>query len=209
MSYKSRDIPLFLTLVMVLWMIVDYFLNIPPLSSAAGTARDYIAVVAAFAIGLGIISLLRLHLSRISEKGKDWFYSCWLVCAMAIMIVTGVFGGRENPVFSFVFSNIIAPSGSTMYALLAFFIASAAYRAFRARNLEAGLLLVCGVFVMLMNAPVGPATWSGIPAIGNWIMGTPNTAGMRGIIIGIALGAIGIGIRILLGLERTYIKGGG
>tara|TARA_Y100001970_G_scaffold41940_1_gene52143 strand:- start:45132 stop:46328 length:1197 start_codon:yes stop_codon:yes gene_type:complete len=62
---------------------------------------------------------------------------------------------NERSIFYWVFNNIYLPLGATMFALLAFFVASASYRAFRIRNFEATLLLISGVLLMLGRVPVG------------------------------------------------------
>jgi hypothetical protein len=93
-----------------------------------------------------------------------------------------------------------------MYSLLAFFITSAAFRAFRARNKEAVLLLVAAVLVMLGRVPIGSAIWSGFPDVTEWIMSFPNAAAKRGIRLGIDLGLISMALRMILGIERSYMQ---
>jgi len=94
--------------------------------------------------------------------------------------------------------------------MLAFYIASAAYRAFRARNAEATLLLLTAVLVMLWRVPMGEAFLRlfsvNLPDyINTYIMNGFNVSVQRGIIIGAALGAASMSLRIILGIERTYM----
>ena len=63
--------------------------------------------------------------------------------------------GVKDTLFSRLFNSIIDPLESTMFALLAFFVASASYRAFRIRNFEASLLLASGILVMIGAVPFG------------------------------------------------------
>jgi hypothetical protein len=106
----------------------------------------------------------------------------------------------------YLYTYSIVPLQATMFALLAFFIASASYRAFRARNLVATLLLVSAVIVMLGRVPIGAAISSFFPAAQEWIMDWPQLAAKRGIQIGAALGAVSMALRIILGIERSYLS---
>ncbi len=116
--------------------------------------------------------------------------------------------------FQWIFHNIYAPLSSTMFALLAFFIASAAFRAFRARSKEAALLLAAGFIVMLGQVPVGNYLTSWLPEawqmsdLADWIMMYPNMASQRAIMIGVAFGVVSTALKIILGMERGYLGGG-
>jgi hypothetical protein len=92
---------------------------------------------------------------------------------------------------------------------LAFYVASAAYRAFRARNLEATILLIAAIVVMMGRIPFGDMLTGGnMTPVSEWLMDKPNAAAQRGIIIGAALGAASMSIRVILGIETTYLGKG-
>jgi hypothetical protein len=95
-----------------------------------------------------------------------------------------------------------------MFALLAFYMASAAYRSFRARSSLAILLLGSAFIVMLGQVPIGEALHSKLPVVSQWIMQVPNTASKRGIDLGITLGALATMLKILTGVERSWMGGG-
>ena len=95
-----------------------------------------------------------------------------------------------------------------MFSLLAFYMASAAYRSFRARNALAALLLGSAFIVMLGQVPIGEAITEKLPLVSQWIMQVPNTASKRGIDIGITLGALATMLKILTGVERSWMGGG-
>ena len=115
--------------------------------------------------------------------------------------------------FMFLYDYIYNPLMSMMFALLAFFVGSASYRAFRARNKEATILLVAAVLVMLGQVPLGDyltgwlPNWLHMSSIAEWIMEVLNKAGQRAIMIGIALGIVSTSLRLILGIERSYLGG--
>lgn len=93
----------------------------------------------------------------------------------------------------------------TMFSLLAFYVASAAYRAFKAKSFDSGMLLFAAFLVMIGRTSIGEAIWPGFSSIASWIMNVPQNAGQRAIQIGAALGLISSSVRILLGLEQSYL----
>lgn len=113
--------------------------------------------------------------------------------------------GREGRVFVWIYDHVFDPCNSTMFALLAFFVASAAFRAFRARNVEAALLLAAAIVVMLGRAPLGRSLDDVFPDLAQWLIDIPNNAGRRAIMMGAAVGAIATGLRVIVGLERSHL----
>jgi hypothetical protein len=113
--------------------------------------------------------------------------------------------GRDGRVFVWIYDHVFDPCNSTMFALLAFFVASAAFRAFRARNAEAALLLAAAILVMLGRAPLGRSISDVFPDFGQWLIDIPNNAGRRAIMMGAAIGAIATALRVIVGLERSHL----
>ncbi len=105
------------------------------------------------------------------------------------------------------YEGILVPCGSTMFAMLAFYMCSAAFRAFRMRNLHAGVLLVSAFIVMLGQIPLATAFIPGLHEFRQWILDVPNLASKRGIMIGVGLGASATSFKILLGIERAWLGG--
>jgi hypothetical protein len=203
-----REIPLILTIVFGWFMILEFFLPSPIIRTVSGSLQEWIIVVAAASVVLGVANVGRIHIHKVTRKEKGWPFSLPLLLGIVLMGGTGlVFGTAPGGFFDFLYMNAYFPMQGTMFALLAFFIASAAYRAFRIRSLEAGLLAVAAVLVMIGRVPVGQAISGHLPSISEWIMNFPNLAAKRAILIGAALGAISTGLKILIGLERSLVGG--
>jgi hypothetical protein len=115
--------------------------------------------------------------------------------------------------FDWVFTWVLQPLMTTTFALLAFYVASAAFRAFRAKNLEATLLLVTALIILFratmfagaVQVPLPGGTVVGMDRIYAFVMSVFNTAGNRAIMIGIALGIASTSLKVLLGIDRSYL----
>ncbi len=208
-----REVPLAITFLTSLIMIVVFFIPHPPFGQMQTVALNWYAIIAGFAMLLGVDSLIHMHYTKIKRKKEGWIYSLALIIGFTIFVISGTVSGirfgsalNQHSSFMYLYSYVIKPLQSTMFALLSFFIASAAYRAFRARNLDATLLLITAVLVMLGRVPIGYQMWHAFPFISKWIMNIPQMAAKRGISIGIALGGIAISLRIMLGIERSYLS---
>jgi hypothetical protein len=114
-------------------------------------------------------------------------------------------GGLESYMYRHFFSFIMIPIQATMFALLAFFIASAAYRAFRARSILATVLLLGALVVMLRFNPFLGPLGEPMAKLADWILNVPNLAAKRAIIMGIGLGMVATALKVILGIERGYM----
>jgi hypothetical protein len=209
-----REIPMIVAFVAGVIIILEFF--VPSLRSVASEIQNWYLVVVAFAILVGAFNLLRMNYMKIRDHRADWPYSIILIIGLFAMAIAGIFFGiDQGTVFDWLFNYLMFPMSSTMFALLAFFVASAAYRAFRARAVDATLLLVAAIVVMLGQVPIGsiwvPEWWPRelVFLTPDWlkdrIMEIFNTAGQRAILIGASLGVVSTSLRILLGIERSYL----
>ena len=208
-----REIPLIITALTGLLIIVSFFVPHEPIGSIQSTFLQWYAIIAGFTMIIGLVSLIRRHIKMVSKRVSGFGYSVILILAMLGTLVVGFYSGIQygdlftpGTPFMWYYDSIFIPLSSTMFSLLAFFIASAAYRAFRARTIEATLLLIAGALVMIGRVPIGNMMWDKFPLIAEWIMEIPQMAAKRGILVGIALGMVVTSLRIILGIERTYLK---
>ncbi len=213
----KREIPILLAMIIGWTMVSEFFF--PGLEGVARTTRDWTLILIAVSQILGVANVGKINLEKVSRRRPDWIYSIVLIVGMTAMLIFGlmptntqgsIFGFRpggidEGTYFNQLYLKIYVPMQATMFSLLAFFIASAAFRAFKIRTVEATLLAVTAVIIMIGRVPIGSAMWEGMPGLTTWIMNVPNLAAKRAILIGAALGAIATGMKIILGLERNYL----
>jgi hypothetical protein len=231
----KRNLPLVVVFVTALMLIIAFFIPHKPFGDLESRFLNWYAIVSGFTFLLGLDSLTRHHLVRVFRRVEGWGYSLVLVLALFATMALGFYSWFkfQSPFalrapFMWLYTYMIIPLQSTMFASLAFFIVSAAYRAFRIRNFAATLLLVAACLVMIGNVPLGGTIWRGIAslvhviipgvdavrfgnleafaAIKDWLMSIATAAAVRGIAIGLALGGIAMSLRIILGIERTYLS---
>lgn len=233
----KQSVPLVITAVGGFVLIAAYF--VPFWQGWGEKATVWFDVLASIAFILGGGNLLKVHLKHVSDRARGWGYSVIVLVSFAITLVVGLWkvgvapspqfpafawSGRysaEGGAFWFLYAYAFTPLTSTIFAMLAFYVASAAFRAFRAKNVEAVLLLGTAFLILLGRTFAGvlltnwidPSVWSGfqyltglrIENLTVYIMSVFTTAGNRAIMIGIALGIVATSLRVLLGLDRSYL----
>jgi len=211
--FLRRQVPFFITVVVALIMIIAYFTPHPTISPVRNKLQDWFMIIAAFTMIVGILSLIKVNIKKIrtASAGSDKIYSLVTLSSLFIMIFFGLLpgaGGINNSVFKFMFNHVMVPLQATMFSLLAFYIASASFRAFRAKSTMATLLLITAFIVMLGRVPFGRfISGPHLSNITEWIMNVVNMAGQRAILIGAALGVMATSVKIVLGIERSHLGG--
>lgn len=202
-----RDLPIWLGFIGGIVVVLNTFFDSAFLREATKRVLEWRVIMAAVALALGGGNMLRIHWKTIAGKRRNWVNSAILISAMTIVFLMGITGGTKTQEYSWMFNNMYSPLGATVFSLNAFYLASACYRAFRMRNGPAAVLLVAGTLVILGKVGIGAMMWSRFPAISDWIMNVPNSAAMRGMSMGAALGMVGVSLRVVLGLERGHLGG--
>jgi hypothetical protein len=221
--FKKR-LPLLLTFIAGMLPILSFFFRAPALLEddptgngvvhLSDTFEQWMVILAAAALLLGVVNVFQVNLKKISNRGQGWPYA---VVFLSALIVTAVFGLWDafahvgntawyaHAAYLWIVEAGFKPLQATMFSLLAFYVASAAFRAFRVRNVEAGVLLAAALLIMLGVNPYIVRMLPFLPDLTQWTLNIPNAAAQRGIIIGAALGAASMALRILIGIERSYL----
>jgi hypothetical protein len=199
------QIPLLIILILGIFMALQFFVPHESSEFIYEYALDWVIIIGVFAMALGLWSLFLIHYNKIQKKTSGWGYSTIAILGLVYMLVVGaIWGIAEGSPFMDFFWYVYTPIQATMFALLAFYIASAAYRAFRVRNILSTILLVAALLLMLRLIPIGPLSVT-IQKLDLWILSVPNLAAKRAIIIGVGLGIVATAIKVVLGIERGYL----
>jgi hypothetical protein len=214
MIFLRRQLPLLITMVTGLVFAAQYYVPHPASEQLLTSVTKWLQIIGGFALVLGITSLFQLHAAKIRRKEPGWGYSLVLYAGIVVTVLVGLWNGGKETIdcamtaFGWIYSYTLVPLQGTMFAILAFFIASAAYRSFRARSREAAVLLAAAVIVMMGRVPLGEYILPITGDLSGWILNVLNAAVRRAILIGVSLGAIALSFKIIFGVERSYLGGG-
>lgn len=203
----SARIPLIVCLVAGLIMFLQYFSAHPIARAMFNQVNDWWQIIFAFTLFVGVAAFINNSMKAIRRGKERPFKTVSLLALISLPLMAIIGGTKIGSPFLWAFDNLQAPMQATVFSLLAFFVASASFRGFRARNLQATILLVAALIVLLGRMPIMAYLSDTIPELTYWIQDYPSMAARRAILIGIGLGSMTTALRVILGLERTYLRG--
>ena len=168
------------------------------------------ATLAAVAFILGIMNLLGVHLRRIANQERDWAYSIFLILSFLVVIAAGAWAayqgdGLGNGALRWIFRMILSPLEAAAASLLIFFMVAAAFRAMRKRPTWPTLIFVLTIILVLLGTvPFPGGIGQVLGEARNWLTQVFAMAGARGMLLGVALGTIATGLRVLVGIDRPH-----
>jgi hypothetical protein len=195
-------------------VLLGYFIRTPFLNMIRIELLQWAVILAAFAILVGIGNLLLVHSSKVRRQQKGSFYSVLLILAMLVTLAVGFLPlPLRTDGLSVLFNAIQLPIEASLMALLAVTLTYAGIRLLRRRlNLLSIIFLATVMLILLGSAPlpfIGEILKiNGVPLLSGilrpWIAQVLAPGGARGILIGVALGTLTTGLRILFGSDRPY-----
>ncbi len=203
--FLGRTLPLLIVLVFGVLGALQYFIPHRISQIFYKTVLAWSIGVSSMAVIMAAISFLRYHFNRVLITPRDSLYSSVALVAFIAMVGFGIFGTDKGSIFYQFYQNVFVPINSTIFSLLAFYMASASYRAFRAKTFESAMLLLAAIIVILGTTALGSSLM--LDKVTIWVMNVPNLAQKRGILIGVGLGATATSLKIILGIEKNWLGG--
>jgi len=187
-------------------LFILYFLKHSSAKSLYLTiTNDYWQIIFAFTLIVGVISFLKVNFNKII-RGEDRPYLLVGVLGMIAMpVLAFMWGIKGDSPFMWVFENVQVPMQATVFSLLAFFVASASLRGFRARSVPAAILLISALIALISRSDVLGYLPQPVHEFSDWFRSFPSMAARRAILIGIGLGSLTTSLRVILGIERTWL----
>jgi hypothetical protein len=215
LKHLFRLILTVLTLSTGVIVLLSFVLDSPVIDLFRGVFVEWTVIVVAFAMILGVFNVLQTHARRI-QSGQGAIYSVILVVAFLAVFIPGIlpadrvpesyreFVGPTGSIVDLIYRYVQRPLQSTLFSLIALFAITAAWRAFRVRNMSSFVMFIASVLVLLGSVDLDVGGWELFTETKRWIMSVPAMAGARGLLLGIALATIVAGARLLVGIDRPY-----
>lgn len=190
-------------------VLLGYFTNLDVFISLRLVLLRWAVLLAAGGLGLGLVNLASVHLAKVSEQEAGWPYSGVLIVFFTFTLALGLFYGPDSPWTLFVFRFIQLPLESSLMALLSIALVVAGVRLVtRRRNALSLVFLLTAILVLLGTGPWPVAPESGlhttITDLRAWVAQVWAAGGARGILLGVAIGAVVTGLRVLMAADRPY-----
>lgn len=203
----NRQIPLIVCFSFGVVMFLQYFSNHTVARTMNLAILDYWQIIFAFTLLLGVVSYIKVNMTKISRGIDRPFLIVGLLGMISMPIMALIWGIKADSPFMWMFENVQAPMASTVFALLAFFVASASFRGFRARSAQASILLGAALIILLSRSNLPIPYAEHLSEFADWIRNYPSMSARRAILIGIGLGSLTTSLRVILGIERTWLGG--
>ncbi|HBA60798.1 MAG TPA: hypothetical protein DCZ92_08260 [Elusimicrobia bacterium] len=219
MTFIKKHIPLALCFIFGVLTLGSYYVPNKASENYLEVMNKWENIVAGFAFLLGLFSLFFSHYNKIRRKVDGWGYSLFVFVGFLIMVIPAItskgiqMDGATLTGLGWNYRFLFNALSGTMFSVLAFYIVSTAYRAFRIKSPQAGVLFAAAFILIVGKVPLGQIMWEktlgwthvGISQIVQWLMEVPVVAGRRGIMMGLAIGGIVTGLKIIFGIERQYM----
>ena len=178
----------------------------PPLANIQTLLLNWAILLTGMAALVGIFNLVSVHTDKVRRQEKGSIYSAVLVIALIVTFTAGIILRPDNSAMQILMNGIIIPVEASLMGLLTISLIYAAIRLLRRRaNMMSVVFLVTAVLLILGSATL---PFGNIPLLGNlvrpWITQILALGGARGILIGVALGTLTTGLRVLFGADRPY-----
>lgn len=199
-----RIIALILAVVTGLIVLVGYF--VPAVAPIQAIFLNWAIILAGAATLVGVLNLILVHGNKVAQREKGGVYSAILLVCLFATFVFGLVLGPDHPGMRLLVNGIIVPVEATLMALLAVTLLYASIRLLRRRTNVMSIVFLGTALLMLIASATLP--FGEIGVLNNflhpWFQHVLAMGGARGILIGVALGTLTTGLRVLLGAERPY-----
>lgn len=198
-------IPLFIATSTGLVTLAGYLFPDTMLAGYRDRLVQWAVIVAAFALIYGASNVLRVHSERILRSEEGWSYSLALLVAASLFWIPPLLSGRSSAMTQATLDYFLTPLAASLAALLVLTLTLSAVRMLLYRRNLSSLLFI-GIVALALLGTTPPLGLEWLSDIRDWLIRVPGMAGIRGLLLGVALGTVITGLRVLLGQDRPHAE---
>jgi hypothetical protein len=201
-TYLTRII----IIVGALSVLVTWYFSAGPINSIRSNLQIWNVNIETFSLFVGLLTVYSGYLDNVRRRGNYWQFHVYSMVLIIVWIIFGTTVGAYSTTYQNIYIKVKGNITVAMLGQLGFYVMSGAYRTFRIRNFRTALFALCTTVIMAMNSPFVARIYPDIGLIIRWFLQNPSSAGARAVLITNGLGAIILGVRILLGVEKGALR---
>lgn len=213
MSATSTYIRTYLTRIVVIVAVIatlaGYFFQSPQISSVSNELNIWRMLIISFTLFVGLISVFARYTRSIMNRSRNWMLHAYCLVVIVIWIILGNVIGMYSTLYQTLYLSTKITLHITIIGCLIFFSVSGMYRTFRIKSLRTAVFAFFTVFVVILNMPPLISAYPGLADLTYWLLDNPQMAGARAMVMCGGIGGVILGIRILLGIEKSAMRATG
>ena len=196
-----------LLIIGALSALATWYFSTPQFADVFNELNRWNVDITLFTLFTGLIVISMRYIRGVRERSSDiWPFQLYGIVLIFVWIVMGQIVGMYSDTYQTVFLSTKITLHIAILGQIIFFYISGAYRTFRLKSLRTAALALSALLIIIMNAPWMQNWWVGAGDFSYWLLNNPQTGGARAVVVTGAIGAVVLGIRVLLGLEKGPTK---
>jgi hypothetical protein len=208
-SFLKRDLPLIIIFILAAPMILFRFIDHPLLTQIVTETGFWSSIIRMSAWGLGVIYLFQGEYHALKRTPTFIQKVNFATLVSFSLLLVGMFfllpGSNLNPWYQWVYMGFYRAQSTAFYGLMFLYLMSASYRMLRVKSVESTILLVSGFLYIMRSTSIFTLYFPWLLPLGEWLMDYPNRAAVTGATLAASFGMVLIGVRTMLGRERTAV----
>jgi hypothetical protein len=192
-----------LLLIGAISALLTWYFTTPQFADVFNEVNRWNVDITLFTLFTGLIVIFMRYIRGVRQRTSDiWPFQLYGIVLISVWIVMGMVIGMYSDMYQTIFLSTKISLHIAILGQIIFFYISGAYRTFRLKSLRTAALALSATLIIVMNAPWMQNAWPGANAFSYWLLNNPQTGGVRAVVITGGIGAVVLGIRVILGLEK-------
>jgi hypothetical protein len=186
-------------------ILLGFFIRLPAIDNTRSILLGWAVILAGVALFIGLVNLIIVHSRKVIDKKPGSVYSAVLLVSFVITLLIGLITGPTSEGSLWIFNYVQVPIETSLLGILAVVLILGAVRLLYRRPTSFSMIFMITALIILLGTVSIPwinVSWLSVAS--GWISRVPVIAGARGILLGVVLGTVATGLRVLMGADRPY-----